>query len=594
MMQKKLLYQAFHERTYLPQPLEEFEKEAWAAKALGAEYMFIGEIPKNHREWDSHPGDPYPNWGMLLTSLFKLVVPRALEDALDVQYARRNLALLKSRAEILKKVGLCGALTLSEPFYLPEQVYRMHPAWRGPRCDHPRRSKEAYYSPCIDEPEVLALYAEAMDVLCTEIDIGYLRIITNDSGAGVCWSEGLYNGANGPERCRHIALGERLLKFLGVFQEAAHRHGRLMTVDLTSHIIGFKEADSAMESVWNRLDSSQIVNGRNARGEIPVAQVSFGLYEHYRPLRCIPETVDFLERFDEAMKAPGEAVLVTVRESEFGEYNQIMDEYLKNPPGNAAEKNMLLLRVAEQIAKERFAGHLLEVWKNIDRAFQMLRQIWLDNFVMMPLVSQRLLTRPLVPEPQLLSEEEFAYFKRFLFQATSEEQARDLMNIQGMDFIRGFSGTRMASLSMKEALGQLKKACGILDAIGSPGMSMLRRRLLVVQRLILTMLHGCQYQLILDATGSEEKPELKTVWPVRGDDRLHRMNEIARAEIDNCYALADLMEGYETELMVLADTSENEDIFMMSPDIVRQIRRKAGIMLDHMRDAERIFETDNR
>ena len=42
-----------------------------------------------------------------------------------------------------------------------------------------------YFSPCIDEPKVLALYAEAMDRLCREIDIGYLQLITNDSGAGV-------------------------------------------------------------------------------------------------------------------------------------------------------------------------------------------------------------------------------------------------------------------------------------------------------------------------------------------------------------------------------------------------------------------------
>ena len=87
MENKRLLLQFFHERAYRPQPLAAFEDEARRAAALGAEYVFIGEIPKDHADWDAHPGDPYPNWGMLLTNLFKLVVPAALESALDTESA---------------------------------------------------------------------------------------------------------------------------------------------------------------------------------------------------------------------------------------------------------------------------------------------------------------------------------------------------------------------------------------------------------------------------------------------------------------------------------------------------------------------------
>ena len=423
MENKTLLLQFFHERAYRPQPLAAFEDEARRAAALGAKYVFIGEIPKDHADWDAHPGDPYPNWGMLLTNLFRLVVPQALEDALDTGRAARNLALLRSRAEILKKYNLRAALTLSEPFYLPEQVYREHPAWRGPRCDHPRRSREMYFSPCIDEPQVLALYAEAMNRLCAQIDIGYLQIITNDSGAGLCWSAGLYNGPNGPARCREIPLGERLLRFLQVFQEAAARQGREMITDITSHIIGFKEKDDAMEGVWRHIRPGQIVNGRDAQGETPLAHVTFGLYEHFRPLRCLPVTLDFLDAFDRAMRAPGTAVMVNVRECEFGEYDRIMRAYQENPPENAAEKMALLLRVAGEIAGEERAGALLDAWTELDAALRLLRGVWLDNFVMMPLVSQRLINRPFVPLPQRLTQEETAYYRPFLFQATTEEQA---------------------------------------------------------------------------------------------------------------------------------------------------------------------------
>ena len=39
-MEKELLIQFFHERTYSPQPLEEFEREAERAAKLGARYVY--------------------------------------------------------------------------------------------------------------------------------------------------------------------------------------------------------------------------------------------------------------------------------------------------------------------------------------------------------------------------------------------------------------------------------------------------------------------------------------------------------------------------------------------------------------------------
>lgn len=594
MMSKELHLQFFHERLYDPQPLAAFEEEAARAAALGAKYVFIGEIPKDHADWDAHPGDPYPNWGMLLTNLFKIVVPSALKDVLDGERARRNFALLKARAKILEKYGLKAALALSEPFYLPEKVYRAHPSWRGPRCDHPRRAREMYFSPCIDEPEVLQMYAEAMDKLCQEIDIGYLQLITNDSGAGVCWSSGLYNGPNGPAACRHIPLEKRLLRFLSVFQEVAKKNGRDTIMDMTSHIIGFKTADAAMDAVWKQLAPGQIVNRRDCHGDTPIQHVSFGHYEHFRPLRCLPVTIDFLKVFDQAMQAPGKAVSVNVRECQFGEYDRIMAAYRENPPRNAADRMQLLLKVAGDITGAEHAGLLLDAWQEIDDAMWKLKGIWLDNFVMMPLVSQRLINRPLVPRPDWLSEEETAHYRPYLFQATKETQAQDLMNIQGMDFIRGFSGTRMATLSMKAAQEHFACALQKIEAMQDPRFDMLCRRIRVMQCLITTMDHACRYQEILDRTSADEQPTFGVEWPREGDERILKLGEIARAEIDNCYRLHDLLLGHEHDVFMLTDDPAKEDIFVMTTALPDQLIRKAEIMLDHMRDADRIYETNNK
>lgn len=102
----KEIYAAFfHERNYEPQSLQAFEREAVQAAQAGATHMYVMDVPKRFEEWSAHPGDPYPNWGMLQTCLFKLVVPRALEPYLDADYARRNLELVRRRSEIVKNTA---------------------------------------------------------------------------------------------------------------------------------------------------------------------------------------------------------------------------------------------------------------------------------------------------------------------------------------------------------------------------------------------------------------------------------------------------------------------------------------------------------
>jgi hypothetical protein len=108
-----------------------------------------------------------------------------------------------------------------EPAYLPEQVYRDHPDWRGPRCDQARRARTEYYAPCIDHPQVRAMYVDAVRQLCQAAPFESFNFLTNDSGGGLCWCEGLYPGKNGPMACAKRPIGERIADFLNIFQEGA-------------------------------------------------------------------------------------------------------------------------------------------------------------------------------------------------------------------------------------------------------------------------------------------------------------------------------------------------------------------------------------
>ena len=187
--------------------LDEFRKLAEFAKKADATHVNISQVETAMWQWDLDRTDPYPNWGMSNATLFKVALPGVLEKYIPADYSARNLEMFSKRAEILKEYGLKAMFVGMEPAWLPNEVYRDHPSWRGPRCDQPRRARNEYYAPCTDNPEVQALYKESMKKLCSVIPVEYFEFLTNDSGGGVCWAGLLYPGANGPTSCRHTSMG---------------------------------------------------------------------------------------------------------------------------------------------------------------------------------------------------------------------------------------------------------------------------------------------------------------------------------------------------------------------------------------------------
>src|SRR5690606_38094007 len=113
------------------------------------------------------------------------------------------------------------------------------------RCEHPRRARNYYYSPCIDNAEILDMYRQGMADLVREMDIEYLFIHTNDSGGGICWSNGLYPGANGPASCKERPMADRILGFVNALTEGAASAGKQVDIDLSSSIMK-KKADPGL------------------------------------------------------------------------------------------------------------------------------------------------------------------------------------------------------------------------------------------------------------------------------------------------------------------------------------------------------------
>ena len=59
-----------------------------------------------------------------------------------------------------------------------------------------------------------------------------------------------------------------------------------------------------------------------------------------------------------------------------------------------------------------------------------------------------------------------------------------------------------------------------------------------------------------------------------------------RDELDNTQELIELLEAGGIRSLCLAKDSGREDVFLLSPDIISQLRQKRTIMLNHWTDIQ--------
>ncbi len=116
----------------------------------------------------------------------------------DEDYLQANLNYLKTNAELAEKYGMSAGITCFEPRSVPDALLERYPMLRGARVDHPIRSLKPRYNLSIAHPIVQKHYAELMENLLRAVpQIDYMAVWSNDSGAGFEYTSSLYVGRNG-------------------------------------------------------------------------------------------------------------------------------------------------------------------------------------------------------------------------------------------------------------------------------------------------------------------------------------------------------------------------------------------------------------
>jgi hypothetical protein len=576
------------------------------AVEFGATHVQVGNLPFRYDSWvlpDNR--DPYASWCNAAPSLLRVCPPEELHDWIPADQAKAVQQFIEAQLEIIRPFGLKGVLEAVEPMWLPEGVYRAHPRWRGAQCELGRIAARPYFAPSIDEPEVLDLYRRAarrFGEMFPEID--QMGFLSNDSGAGISWSPCLYPGMNGPVRWRRREGGSRIANWLKAIQDGAAESGVKLRLNIYSS--GFPP--ELTESAQQKAAPGTFVCWGNRHGEswgVGGAGMAAGLWSTAYPVLGLGDPVSFVAGLQGVYSNPrndsGRAD-VSVGEADMGLARILLECCMENPGPGLIERCHALLSAAERMCGREHAETLIHAWENVSSAQRVIQQVRQKGFgLAIPFccVSMRWLTRPLVPEPEKLTPDETAHYRKFLFATEADKQIASFSNVLGKQVFRGESVMWMTRWCLTDAIGVLRGAAGnldnvakqIKDADAARRVSLYAVRVRALACLAANVRHTVMYQYALHIAHQPQFGPNAMDYDdnIIYDHRALNMRKIAREELDNITELIELIESQPEKVLEYAACPEEESVFLLGPDLVADLKRKMAIMLDHWQDYERLY-----
>jgi hypothetical protein len=585
---------------------QQFRSFVEMAAGYGATHIAVGHFTYRYgTSFLPDNFDPYAAWCNTSLGLLWAFPPEELREwipARDIEQRQQDIA---EQVEELRRYGLKATVGGMEPLWLPEEIYRAHPHWRGAQCELGRIARRPYFAPSIDEPEVLDLYRKAVREMSTHFpEIDQMSFMSNDSGAGIAWTPNTYPGMNGPLRWRTRDPGARIAGWINAVQQGAAQAGVTMRVHLHSSGLS-SEIKSATQKY---LVPGQYLNWAGPDSEpwsVGEAGLGNGCWGSSYPAAGLASPQPFVAGLQKVYINPnGDSyrVGIAVDETHLARAGVLIETFLQNPEqGNVAQAQVLHAAAAQICGAQNPAGMLVQMWANIERAMHAVAQIRQKGFgLVLPFcgVSMRWITRPLVPQPQHLSTAETEYFRSFLFSVNTPEEDANFSFVLGKPVFRGESVMWMARWALEEAYGTLQSAQqelnGLTKDLAGEAVDVLQleaARIGVLACLVKNAQNVIRYQYALDVA---HHPQFG--WNVMDydenilyDQRALQLRKIAREELDNTQTLIDLIESQSEPVIVHAPTTATESVFLLGPDLVGDLRRKMNIMLNYWQDYEMLF-----
>lgn len=583
--------------------LADFDRRARMARELGATEVVVTEgLPTAY--WELDADDPYPTWFAHHATLFKIFPPAAVRPFMDAAYAARIQNIVAQRCRILGKYDLKAIWSANEPGVLPEAFFAAHPEYRGPRIDQVTRSKKVYFAPNVSNPDVLAMYREATNALlsaCPQIET--FLWVTTDAGSGFDWAPGLYPGANGASDDRDVPLADRVVGFMTNIQQATAASGHRIRININQipprpwMIPTF--GPDVIENIQRKLSADLAVNGKEGPDGRPfetgLTRIDDGAFS--------PVVGLVVPSFDPVARSSGthKAYLLGDRESEDFAF-RLFKSTADQPMATTAERLAALRRFAASEVGDSQADTLIDAWSALNDVRKYLDVLDFGPMLRMGHVLNRWIERPMVPFPAELTDAEKAGYRRFLFQAGTEESASNLTDIQAMRMYEGWGAHLLFQRAIEISMPRVRRAQKDFDALAVAATTpdaanywrLTSKRVQALGYLLQSADNMVGYQAQLDrVTALGVKPEAHPVLGTQNDWARADLINTARREIDTVVALDTLMSGSNRPLLDLAARDDEETIMKLGPDFQSVLRKKIRTMNAHWRDYDRLFTIPN-
>jgi hypothetical protein len=598
--------------------LGEYRRLAHVAARLkrhGHVEVNISTLAEKARHGVPAGGSPWHEYAAYNPTPAQFFPDAMIEPFLPEPFVRRNRELLLAKASILRELGLGAAFWSYEPNYLPEAFFVANPLMRGPRTDHPRRSRRVEFAPCMDLPESREMTSRMVAQLARHVpELGTYFFKTNDAGPGLCWSDWQYAGPNGPAACRHRPVGERVRGLVEAILQGGQRAGAELTVHLTGNFTPIElksiEAELPPRSFCREVGRASISIASGADVCYPVRGVLdlIGVLQPLQRLRGARDNGSNGETVGELR-----AIFVDLRSHYDRGYERLetsekiietIDTFLARP----AFGPIALLDHARElcdtwVGTER-ADVLFEAMYELHETLKYKRAALPHVSAIYGGVSLRYLTRPLLAVPRALSEQEEAYFLTHVFNVSRDRARGDYIDLHGTRLVPQWmhldaADPRVWPIAMVR--NNLRAVADKLDRLGDVD-SGHWRQMSTALRLYANILRSCgnffAVQIIRDRNAARFAAPPEPPAPqssVSGHPDLALLNEIMRDELENAGETAALLRTADgMNVISHARHPEDEDTFLLGPDLLAQIERKQQLMRDHWQDAEAYFATPNK
>ena len=417
--------------------LNEFRTYAQIAarlKPYGNVQVDLGVLAEKNPVHTVSVRSPWHEYGAYMATEWAFFPPPKLAPYLPAEWVAKNRELLLAKVAILKELKLDAVFSGTNTQMLPESFFRQYPHLRGPRVDNPARSGQEAFSWCVDQPETL----EMIEWMTAELKrnapmVQTIEAWNNDSGSGICWLKALYPGPNGPDFCRGRDPGERVRGLVEAMDRGARRGGGPVQIVEAGN---FAAEDVARIEPLLPAYAKLRPGGTSPATEASRIVVKTRVGEAY-PVRGIIDVAALLETLERISDPEVREVDINTCQSWYFRTDEpiavverlvdLVEDSLRSPARGLFNREQKAHTLAARWAGAQNADRVMEAFNLVQQSFRIYSR---GNFrdVVLPqdyayTATNRLLTRPLVVKPELLTPEEESYFLPYVF-STDEQDAR--------------------------------------------------------------------------------------------------------------------------------------------------------------------------